>query len=260
MAVGSVSPRTSRVAHRLAGQNAIVTGGATGIGRAVSERLVEEGARLIVTYNKSAEAAKGLFERLGDSITLVQADLSRMEDLRMVFEKSERLFEHVEILVNNAGVFLAMPFLDVAEKDWEYVTAVNTRAPFFCAQAAARLMIPRNYGKIVNIASVDAFVGERDASVYCSTKGALVALTHQLALELGPFGISVNAVAPGWIETSMTASEIKDPAFVGELSRIPARRIGQPLEVAGAVAFLVSRDSDYVNGTTLFVDGGLTSA
>jgi len=255
-----VAPRTSPVVHRLAGQNAIVTGGATGIGRAVSERLVEEGARLVVTYHKSAEAARELLERFGDSITLVQADLSRMEDLRMVFEKSERLFEHVEILVNNAGVFLATPFLDVAEKDWEYVTAVNSRAPFFCAQAAARLMIPRNYGKIVNIASVDAFVGERDASVYCSTKGALVALTHQLALELGPSGIFVNAVAPGWIETRMTASEINDPAFVDELSRIPARRIGQPSEVAGAVAFLASRDSDYINGVTLFVDGGLTSA
>jgi len=260
MAAGSVSPRTSSVAHRLAGQNAIVTGGATGIGRAVSERLVEEGARVIVTYNKSAQTAKELHERFGDLMTLVRADLSRMEDLRMVFDRTKRLFEHVEILVNNAGVFQATPFVEVDEKDWEYVTAVNSRAPFFCAQAAARLMIPRKYGKIVNIASVDAFVGERDASVYCSTKGALVALTHQLAFELGPFGIFVNAVAPGWIETNMTASEIKDPAFAGELSRIPERRIGQPSEVAGAVAFLASRDSDYINGTTLFVDGGLTSA
>jgi len=260
MTTRSVSPRTSLVAHRLAGQNAIVTGGAAGIGRAVSERLVGEGARLIVTYNKSAKAAKELLERFGDSITLVQADLSRMEDLRMVFERTERLFEHVEILVNNAGVFLAKPFVDVAEKDWEYVTAVNSKAPFFCAQAAARLMIPRSYGKIVNISSVDAFVGERDASAYCSTKGALVALTHQLAFELGPLGIFVNAVAPGWIETRMTVSAVKDPAFVDELSRIPARRVGQPSEVAAAVAFLASRDSDYINGTTLIVDGGLTSA
>ncbi len=247
--------------RRLEGQIALVTGGAVGIGRSIVERLANEGARIVATYHKSVEAAHSLQQEYGDNtIQLVRADLSKMADLVEIFDVVRKKHGYTDVLVNNAGVFLDKPFIQVSETDWNYISAINFKAAFFCSQLAARMMIPRKHGKIINIASIDAYVGERNASAYCSTKGALVALTHELGMELANFRICVNSVAPGWIDTDMSADAMRSRSYKKYLlSRIPAGRIGRPQEVAAAVAFLASHDSDYITGSTVLVDGGYTS-
>jgi 3-oxoacyl-[acyl-carrier protein] reductase len=244
----------------LAGKTALVTGGARGIGAAISLALASAGARVIINCNKSVDAAEKLRDRLrsdGYGMEIVRADVSdpgQVEDLSRDVRKN---YPDLDILVNNAGIVRDMLLLTMDLADWEKVHDVNLRGAFLMTRMAAALMVPRHHGKIVNIASVSGIRGGRGQTNYASAKGGLISFTRACAVELAPKGIQVNAVLPGMIETEMSSRARKRAGEV-LLERIPAGRYGSPEEVANLVVFLVSDKSDYITGQAFPVDGGLS--
>jgi len=246
----------------LEGKTAVVTGASKGIGRAVAIALAGAGADVAVTARSEKELAETAdeIERLGRKALAVPMDLFRMEDIEKSADAIHGHFGKIDILVNNAGVNIAKPALEVTEEDWDRVLDLNLKSAFFMSRAAARHMIPRRRGKIVNMSSQMALVGYFNRAAYCSSKGGLSQLTKALAIEWARHGIRVNAVAPTLTETPMTRPMLEKPGFREEmLSRIPLGRIGTVDDVAGAVIFLASGASDMITGHTLTVDGGWTA-
>jgi NAD(P)-dependent dehydrogenase (short-subunit alcohol dehydrogenase family) len=245
---------------RFDGETAVVTGGGRGMGRAVSMRLAAEGARVVVAELNAehGEEVAADIRKAGGSAVAVAVDVSRTADVTRLFAEAVKAFETVDILVNNAGIAVARALVDYTEADWDRQMDVNVKGVFFCAQAAARLMIPRRRGRIVNFASTSAFVSSSKPEVaYDTSKGAVRQMTVSLAAELAPHGINVNAVAPGTTATEMTKSSLAtDEGMAWQLARIPMGRVGQPDDIASAVLFLCSREASYVTGHTLVVDGG----
>ena len=194
----------------------------------------------------------------GGTATPVQADVSRVDDVTRLFDETVKTFGTIDILVNNAGIGVAKPILDYTEADWDRQMGVNVKGVFFCSQAAARLMIPRRRGKIVNFASTSAFVSSSQPEVaYDTSKGAVRQMTISMAAELAPHGINVNAVAPGTTATEMTRSTLStDEGLAWHLARIPMGRVGQPDDIAAVVVFLCSPEASYITGHTLVADGG----
>jgi D-sorbitol dehydrogenase (acceptor) len=254
---------------RLNGKVAIVTGGAQGMGRAIALRLAREGARVLVADLNVADA-----QRVGEEIAAaggaaaaVAADVRRPEQARAMVEEALRRFGGLDILVNNAGVGKVIPFLETSERDWDLMFDVNCKGLLWCSQAAARAMIEQGRGgRIVNLASQAGRRGEALVLAYCASKAAVISMTQSMALALAPHRITVNAVAPGvvdtpfWEEVDRQFARLLDLP-VGEPKRravagIPLGRIEQPEDVAGAVAFLVSPDADYITQQCLNVDGG----
>jgi glucose 1-dehydrogenase len=241
--------------RRLEGRTALVTGAARGIGYAIAERFAAEGARVLLSDIEPgvAEAA----ERLGQPHAL--ADMSDGAAIGALFEVVDREFSHLDILVNNAGVIgRATKLMDLAEADFDRVMAINLKAGLLSTQAAARRMTPRRSGAIVNLASVAAVMAGGDQIPYAVSKAAMKQLTAMTALSLAPYGIRVNAVGPGPVETPMVAAVTGGGAegMARVLSRIPLGRLGRPEEIAAIVAFLASDDASYVTGQTIFADGG----
>ena len=241
----------------LRGKSAVVTGASTGIGRAITLALAGAGADiLLVDHSKKDETAKEV-QSLGRKAVSIAVDLDKMESIEQVAKKAVAEFDKIDILVNNAGTIRRSPVVDFTEKDWDDVMAVNAKAVFFLAQAAARDMMKRNYGKIINIASLLSFQGGIFVPSYAASKGAVAQVTKAMANELAVHGITVNAIAPGYIETNNTKALREDPVrSKAILDRIPAGRWGKPEDLQGAVLFLASSASDYVNGHVLAVDGG----
>lgn len=236
------------------GTVAIVTGAGSGIGRATAARLTSEGAT-VVAADINSDGVRETASLLG-GIDAQIVDVSRPDEVdRLVAHAVER-FDHLDIMIANAGVALEQPFVETTPQDLDYVLDVNLKGVFFCGQAAARSMIAQGRrGHIVNVASVYAEVCDAGFSAYCASKGAVRMLTKVMAVELGPLGIRVNAVAPGGVRTGMNA--LDDPEEVAELeSETPLGRIGTPEDIASAITLLVSDDAAWVTGTTLFVDGG----
>lgn len=194
----------------------------------------------------------------GGTATPIIADVSRVEDVTRLFGEAVNAYGTVGILVNNAGIGVAKPILDYTEADWDRQMGVNVKGVFFCSQAAARVMIPRRHGKIVNFASTFAFVSSSKPGVaYDTSKGAVRQMTVSMAAELAPHGIKVNAVAPGTTETEMTRSSLStDEGLAWQLARIPLGRVGQPDDIAAVVLFLCSPEASYITGHTLVADGG----
>ena len=245
---------------RFDGSVAVVTGAGRGMGRAVALRLGREGARVVVAElnpDHGAEVAEQIRAAGGTAIP-VDADVSRLDDVRRLFGEAVRVFGVVDILVNNAGIGVAKPILDYTEADWDRQMGVNVKGVFFCSQAAARLMIPRRHGKIVNFASTSAFVSSSNPEVaYDTSKGAVRQMTISMAAELAPHGINVNAVAPGTTQTEMTRSTLStEEGLAWQLARIPMGRVGQPEDIAAVVLFLCSPGASYITGHTLVADGG----
>jgi len=203
------------------------------------------------------EVAGEIREAGGDAIA-VSADVARTEDVRRLFGEAVEKLGSVDILVNNAGIAVGRPILDYSEEDWDRQMDVNVKGVFFCCQEAARLMIPRKQGKIVNFASTSAFVSSSKPEVaYDTSKGAVRQMTISIAAELAPHGINVNAVAPGTTATEMTRSTLAtDEGMAWQLARIPMGRVGQPDDIASVVLFLCSPEASYITGHTLVVDGG----
>ena len=230
------------------------------MGRAVAERFGREGAAVVVGEVNSAhgdEVAAGIREAGGSAIA-VAADVAQTSDVRRLFAEAVGAFGTVDIVVNNAGIAVARPILDYTEEDWDRQMGVNVKGMFFCCQEAARLMVPRRQGKIVNFASTSAFVSSSKPEVaYDTSKGAVRQMTVSIAAELAPHGINVNAVAPGTTATEMTKSSLAtEEGLAWQLARIPMGRVGQPDDVASVVLFLCSPEASYITGHTLVVDGG----
>jgi NAD(P)-dependent dehydrogenase (short-subunit alcohol dehydrogenase family) len=194
----------------------------------------------------------------GGEATAVTADVSRTGDVTRLFAETVKAYGAVDILVNNAGIGVGKPVMDYTEADWDRQMGVNVKGVFFCSQAAARLMIPRGHGKIVNFASTSAFVSSSQPGVaYDTSKGAVRQMTVSMAAELAPHGINVNAVAPGTTETEMTRTSLStEEGRAWQLARIPMGRVGQPDDIAAVVLFLCSDEASYITGHTLVADGG----
>jgi 3-oxoacyl-[acyl-carrier protein] reductase len=244
----------------LSGKTVLVTGGARGIGEAISRSLASAGAKVLINFNKSSDKARSLMEELrsrGSGCEIFQADISEPDQVESLFLKIRQSCDRLDILVNNAGIIQDKLLLAMDLADWERVQRVNLRGAFLVTRMAAELMVPRHSGKIINIASVAALQAGRGQTSYAAAKGGLVSFTRACAIELAPKGILVNAVLPGFIKTEMSARTIRR-AGEALLNRIPVQRFGNPQEVAHMVLFLASELSDYITGQAIPVDGGLS--
>jgi 3-oxoacyl-[acyl-carrier protein] reductase len=237
----------------------LVTGANSGIGKEIASRLARSGYDVAINYKVDAPAAEALAEELrvhGGRAVSLYADISTSSEVDEMFRNVLAEFGKLDALVNNAGMQVFKPLLEVEESDWDRVIATNLRGCFLCTQRAARHMKQRRAGTIVNIGSGSNKVPFPNLSSYTASKGAIEMFTKSSALELGPFGIRVNCVAPGAIDTERTKVELPD--FAGTWARLtPLRRIGTPADVAAAVEFLLSENASFISGQTLGVDGGL---
>lgn len=244
----------------LQGRTALVTGGSRGIGKAIVQRLAREGARVAFVYQSNSQAAEELVADLAkDNLTVVayQADVRDKTATDAVVAKVIDAWDKLDILVNNAGVIRDTLLAMMDQDQWRDVIETNLTSVFNFCQAVTRPMMSARYGRIVNMSSVAAEFGNKGQVNYAASKGGIDGLTKCLATELASRNITVNAVAPGFIETDMTAA-VRNAAEAEIKKKIPARRLGKPEDIAHAVAFLVSEQSSYITGQVLRVDGGLT--
>ena len=248
---------------RLSGKTAVVTGSSQGIGRGIVERFAREGADVVINYHHSladAQAVLAEVEKAGRRGLTVQADVSTTAGVRHLIDAAVDHFGELDILVNNAGVEVHAPFWEVTEEEYDRVLNVNLKGVFFATQAMVNHA--RQTGRparIINISSVHEELPFPNFAAYCASKGGVKMLTRNLAVELGYLGITVNAIAPGAIETPINTKLLNDPAKLNALlGQIPLNRLGQPADVAGVAVFLASDDAAYVTGSTYYVDGGLT--
>jgi 3-oxoacyl-[acyl-carrier protein] reductase len=239
------------------GKTALVTGSSRGIGRAIALELAQRGCAVVVHGSRESDAlreAEKEVRTLSPRSIVQVANLADSEAIRRMFQAAETTFGRVDILINNAATQNPSPFLDLKEEDWDFVQAVNLKAPFLCGQLAGRMMRQAGGGKIVNISSVHAYDAKRNFAHYSSSKGGLETLTKSMALELAAFNIQVNSIVCGAIATDMTPAD----RCGSLLSAIPAGRIGTVEEIARLAAFLASNECDYLTGASITVDGGLT--
>jgi NAD(P)-dependent dehydrogenase (short-subunit alcohol dehydrogenase family) len=245
---------------RFAGQTAIVTGAGRGMGRAVARGLAAEGAQVVVAEVDEAAGREAAEEitGAGGSALAVAADISQVDQVRALFKQALEAFGTVDILVNNAGIGIARPLLEYTEADWDRQLGVNLKGMFFATQEAARVMIPKRRGKIVNFASTAAFVSSSTPeTAYDISKGGVRQLTISVAAELAPHHVNVNAVAPGTILTELTLRVLDTPEKMDRAAaKIPLGRLGSPEDMVGPVLFLCSDEAGYITGHTLVVDGG----
>lgn len=250
----------------LSGKTAVVTGGASGIGRAISLAFAEEGADIVVAdiREEPRESDESTHERITEETeaeaTFVECDVSDIGQLDAAVETAEE-FGGIDVMVNNAGYMRLNDFLDVGEAEYDDLMDVNVKGMFFGAQAAAQRMVENGGGSIINLSSVEGIQGTEHV-MYSASKGAVRLMTYALANELGSEGIRVNAIHPGVIETAMTSEDMPLIGTDAEdqfVQQIPAGRVGQPEDIAGGAVFLASDLAEYANGESLVLDGGLTS-
>lgn len=247
----------------LPGQVALVTGAARGLGCAIALALANAGADIALGLRDIASdsGVAAEIEHLGKRVLPLQLDVSRVDQITRSVEAAAAHFGRLDILVNNAGIAPENLAENVREEDFDQILAVNLKGTFFASQAAGRIMIRQKSGRIINMSSQAGFVALPTESVYCMTKAAIAHLTKCLAVEWGKYNITVNAVAPTFIHTPGTESALSDPQFRSDvITRIAAlHRIGEPMDVAGAVVFLASSAASLITGHTILVDGGWTA-
>lgn len=244
--------------NRLDGRVAFITGAASGIGQGTAVRFAEEGARLVLADRNAdgLESTRAMVDELGAEALVIPLDVRERHHVEDAVARALARWGRLDIMFANAGISSPKPFIDLTEEDWDQVLAVNVKGVAFCGQAAARAMMDCKIpGRIINTASTYSEVTAPGSGPYSSSKGAVRMMTKVMAVELGPHGITVNAIGPGWIRTGM--NPLTDPERLGRIiPGIPLGRIGTPRDVAGAALFLASDDGAYVTGVTLFVDGG----
>jgi glucose 1-dehydrogenase len=248
---------------RLQDKVALVTGSSQGIGQGIAVRMAQEGAKVIVNYRSAQDSPKDTEEQikaLGREFISVQADVTKLPEVQAMVDAGLQKFGQIDILVNNAGVEKNASFLDITEHDYDLVLNVNLKGAFFATQFVVKSMVERKIkGRIINISSVHEDLPFPHFTAYCASKGGMKMMMRNLAIELASCNITVNDVAPGAIETPINHALLNDPEKLKSLlENIPMGRLGSPKDVAGAAVYLASDDGDYVTGTTLFVDGGLT--
>ena len=246
----------------LAGRVAIVTGTSRGLGQYFARALAKAGADLVLTSRKPEDLAQFAKEisGLGRRAVCLELDVRKQESIERFAAAAEAAYGHLDILVNNAGCNVRKPALEVTWDDWNLILDTNLRGSFFVAQAVARRMIPRGYGRIINIGSVTSVAGYRGLGPYGASRGGIRQLTMSLADDWGQHGITVNCLAPGWFRTAQNNVMYEDAEWVAYLTeRIPLKRPGLPNDLDGAVVFLASESSRYVTGQTLLVDGGIST-
>ena len=237
---------------------AIVTGAGTGIGKGIATAMAESGARVVLAgrtrsrLDDTAEDIKGS----GGEALVVEADISNREDREVLVATTLETWKQIDILVNNAGVNVRTPPEDYREEDWDRVVDTNLKGTFFLTQLAARHMIERNYGKIIQIASLAAITGIPHIPAYTAAKGGIASMTYQLAIDWAPYNININSICPGYIRTPLTRPVEESERGTYILNRVPAGRWGEPEDIAGTAVFLAAPASDFLTGQLIVVGGG----
>ena len=242
----------------LAKKVALVTGASRGIGRGIALEMAREGADVVVNYTRSEQEAKEVgrsIEALGRRVVVVKADVSRAGEVEMMRKQVLKKFGGVDILVNNAGVHHHLKSWEIDDAEWRRVLSVNLDGVFLCSKAFSHEMRTKKWGRITNISSIIAFTGTDHEAHYGASKAAVVGLTKSLALELAGYGITANAIAPGWIKTDMT-SGMTPEENKRALQLIPLGRMGQPEDIAHVAVFLASEKASFITGQTIHVNGG----
>ena len=245
---------------RLSGRRALVTGASRGIGRAVALRLAAEGASVALNYRAGREEAEAVAAEIaasGGSAAVLQGDVAAAEEAEALVGAAAEAMGGLDILVNNAGLTRDNLLMRLSEEDWDAALNTNLKGAFLCAKAAIRPMLRQRFGRIVNMSSVVALTGNPGQANYAAAKAGLIGFTRTVAREVASRGVTVNALAPGFIETQMIES-IPDDLRARILERIPLGRFGAPEDVAGCVAFLCGDDGAYITGQTISIDGGLS--
>ncbi len=250
------------MADELQGKVAIVTGGNTGIGKAVVLALAEQGASVVIDYVSNEQATEDLERKiadLGEAATAVEADVSKIEDLQRMIDTAISAYGRLDIMVNNAGVETRTSVLDTTEAQYEKVLAINLKSAFFGTQLAAKQMIAQGGGgRIINMTSVHEDWPMAGNTAYCLSKGGMRMLTRTAGVELGPHNICVVGVGPGAVDTPINAQTVANPTALAALNKsIPLGRLAEPEEIASVVAFLAGPGAGYITGTTIFADGGI---
>ncbi len=246
----------------LTGKTAIVTGSSRGLGQYMARALARAGADLIVTSRTldSLDTVSKEVETIGSRVIPLELDVRDYDSIQNMVESAYDHYGKIDILVNNAGCNVRKPSIDVTWDDWDLVIDTNLKGTFFTAQAVAKKMIPRNYGRIINIGSVTSVFGYAALAPYCASRGGTKQLTMSLADDWGVHGITVNCLAPGWFKTKQTAVLYDDETWLEYLKdRIPLKRPGKPNDLDGTIVFLASDASEYITGQTILVDGGIST-
>lgn len=246
----------------MTGKRVLVTGAGTGIGRGVALEFAREGAAVALHYSHSAEGANAAVEEIrtsGGKAAAYGADFRDLAEVQRLAHEAVEFLGAVDILVNNAGITMNVPFAEVTPEQYDTLYSVNVRAMFFLTQAVVPSMVQSGGGAVINMTSIHALGGLPDHSVYAGTKGSIVAFTRQLAIELAPAGVRVNAIAPGAIEVENYYTALPEFDAEGTARAIPAGFLGLPLDIARVAVFLASDNARYIVGQTVVVDGGTTS-
>ena len=236
----------------------MVTGSARGIGKAIAARLAEGGAKIVISdvLAELAESTAKEFAAKGYSVLAAAGDVTKSDDVAGIMDKTIAQFKTLDILVNNAGITRDTLLVRMSEEDWDRVLNINLKGAFIVTQAAAKIMMKQRSGRIINISSVVGMMGNAGQANYSASKAGLIGLTKSAAKELAGRGITVNAIAPGYIATDMTGN-LSEAAREAFLSNIPLKRPGTPEDIAGVVAFLASADAAYITGQVIGVNGGM---
>ncbi|MGD0802655.1 MAG: 3-oxoacyl-ACP reductase family protein [Candidatus Bathyarchaeia archaeon] len=248
---------------KLEGKVALVTGASRGIGRAIALTLAREGASVAVNYVKGAKEAEKVaseIKSMGSRAITIKADVSNQDQVKKMIVEITRSFGGIDILVNNAGILIPTSLMETTEDGWDQVMAINLKGPFNCIQEAAKLMIPKRNGKIINISSISGLgCAPTGEGAYGCSKAGVIALTSVASQELGPYGINVNCIAPGWIKTDMTNAKSGSNAEdinVRKAGLAAMRRIGDTQDIANVTLFLASEESSFISGQVIVADGG----